>query len=95
MSKQPPKDLNATALRANLYQLLDGVIETGKPLIINRKGEKLVISLKNQPSRIERLLSTPRKLVDKSVSEDQLIYHGMGEYKIDETLAEFYDLDED
>ncbi len=35
--------MNATKLRANLYAILDEVIETGKPAEIVRKGRKLRI----------------------------------------------------
>jgi prevent-host-death family protein len=35
--------MNATRLRANLYAVLDEVIETGKPVEIVRKGRKLRI----------------------------------------------------
>jgi prevent-host-death family protein len=35
--------MNAARLRANLYAVLDEVIETGKPVEIVRKGRKLRI----------------------------------------------------
>ncbi len=35
--------MNATRLRANLYAVLDEVIETGKPVEIVRKGKRLRI----------------------------------------------------
>lgn len=38
--------ISASKLRANIYRLLDGVLETGEPLEIKRKGETLVISPK-------------------------------------------------
>ena len=39
---------NPTTLRKNLYQLLDQVLETGEPIIINRKGRELIISEKKR-----------------------------------------------
>ncbi len=40
--------LSPTALRKNLYQLLDQVLESGEPIIIHRKGRELVISEKKR-----------------------------------------------
>jgi antitoxin (DNA-binding transcriptional repressor) of toxin-antitoxin stability system len=40
--------LSPTAFRKNLYQLLDQVLESGEPIIINRKGRELVISEKKR-----------------------------------------------
>lgn len=49
--------LTASKLRANIYRLLDEVLETGKPLEIDRKGRLLVISPKEerQGSKLDRL----------------------------------------
>lgn len=41
-------NVNPTELRKNLYQLLDLVLESGEPIIINRKGRELVISEKKR-----------------------------------------------
>jgi hypothetical protein len=38
--------LTASKLRANVYRLLDEVLETGRPLEIERNGEILVIAPK-------------------------------------------------
>lgn len=40
--------LTASKLRANVYRLLDEVLETGKPLEIDRNGEILVIAPKEE-----------------------------------------------
>lgn len=40
--------INPTALRKNLYQLLDQVLESGEPIIIERNGRELVISEKKR-----------------------------------------------
>jgi hypothetical protein len=41
--------LTASKLRANVYRLLDEVLETGKPLEIERNGKVLVIAPKEPP----------------------------------------------
>jgi|GEM_PF-6621935 len=94
MSKQPPKSIKVTALRANLYKLLDEIIETGKPLIVERNGVNLVISQENPPTKLERLMAAETKAPPSAYTDDELIYHGMGEYKMDGTLAEYYGIDE-
>jgi hypothetical protein len=44
--------LTASKLRANVYRLLDEVIETGRPLEIERGGKVLVIAPKEeQPAK--------------------------------------------
>ena len=40
--------LSASKLRANVYRLLDEVLETGKPLEIERNGKTLVIAPKER-----------------------------------------------
>lgn len=47
--------LTASKLRANVYRLLDEVLETGKPLEIERNGEILVIAPKKKESIWDRL----------------------------------------
>jgi hypothetical protein len=37
--------MNATKLCADLYAVLDGVLETGKPVIIERKDRRLRLSV--------------------------------------------------
>jgi hypothetical protein len=44
-----------TALRRDLYALLDRVIETGEPLEIERKGVPLKVEAKPVESRLERI----------------------------------------
>ena len=63
--------LTASQLRANIYRLLDHVLETGKPLRLTRKGQTLVISSESPPSRLARLphrhdyvLCDPEELID-------------------------------
>lgn len=47
--------MTATKLRENVYQLLDQVAETGKPIEIERKGRLFVISSLGVPSKLSRL----------------------------------------
>jgi hypothetical protein len=42
--------LSASKLRANVYRLLDEVLETGRPLEIERNGKTLVIAPKETES---------------------------------------------
>ncbi len=48
--------MTASELRANIYRLLDSVLETGIPLEIERKGQVLLIALKEPPDRLDRLI---------------------------------------
>lgn len=47
--------LSASKLRANVYRLLDEVLETGRPLEIERNGKTLVITAKEEQSIWDRL----------------------------------------
>jgi hypothetical protein len=47
--------VSATQLRANVYRLLDEVLETGRPLEIERNGKTLVIAPKEEKSLLDRL----------------------------------------
>ncbi len=62
--------VNATQLRANIYRLLDQVLETGIPLEIERKGQVLRIvpaerkSLEELfPPRPDLIIGDPEDLV--------------------------------
>ncbi|MBT8221137.1 MAG: type II toxin-antitoxin system Phd/YefM family antitoxin [Bacteroidia bacterium] len=77
------KKITVTKLRANLYKLLDEVIETGIPIEINRKGKTILISLEEKPSIFNRL--DKRNLTPDNMSEDDLIYHGYGIPEDDKT----------
>jgi hypothetical protein len=47
--------ITASKLRANVYRLLDEVLETGQPLEIERNGKILVIAPKEEQSIWDRL----------------------------------------
>lgn len=56
--------ISSTKLRENIYQLLDHVLETGEPLEVLRKGQKLVIAAERKPGRISGLRKRPTLAVD-------------------------------
>lgn len=47
--------ITASKLRANVYRLLDEILETGRPLEIERNGKTLVIAPKEPRSIWDRL----------------------------------------
>lgn len=47
--------ITASELRANIYKLLDEVLETGAPLDIERKGRVVRIVAVEPPSKLEKL----------------------------------------
>lgn len=47
--------ISASKLRANVYRLLDEVLDSGRPLEIDRKGKVLVIAPKDEQSIWDRL----------------------------------------
>lgn len=48
-----------SALRANLYRLLDGVLETGRPVEVERHGERLKIVRSEKRSRLSLVRPVP------------------------------------
>jgi hypothetical protein len=63
--------ISASHLRANIYRLLDGVLETGQPLEIERNGKTLVIAAKEKRSIWDRL---PRREGFVVGDPDELIH---------------------
>jgi len=63
--------MTATKLRADVYRLLDEVLETGQPLEIERNGKILVITPKEEQSIWERL---PRRKGAIVGDPDELIH---------------------
>jgi hypothetical protein len=47
--------LSATKLRQNLYRVLDEILDSGIPVIIERKGEILKIVPEKKISKLEKL----------------------------------------
>ena len=54
--------ITASRLRANVYKLLDQVLETGTPVDIERRGRRLRIVPADSKGRLERLIQRPRYL---------------------------------
>ena len=48
--KMPSNEVSLTQLRKNIYQMVDQVIETGKPLTINRQGSLLRLAVVSKAS---------------------------------------------
>jgi hypothetical protein len=61
----------ASKLRANIYRMLDEVLETGRPLEVERNGKTLVIAPKEEQSIWERL---PRREGAIVGDPDELIH---------------------
>ncbi|MCW5201369.1 hypothetical protein VU12_00325 [Desulfobulbus sp. US4] len=47
--------ITASALRGNIYKLLDKVLQSGRPLEVERKGQRLQITPKKPVSKLSRL----------------------------------------
>lgn len=52
--------MNATQLRADLYTVLDSILETGRPVIIERKGQKLRLALDCEEAPRRRARKWPK-----------------------------------
>ena len=50
---------SASRLRADLYRLLDRVLETGVPLEVERRGRRLKIVAADSPGRLANLVPDP------------------------------------
>lgn len=64
-----------TALRNQLFKIVDRIIETGIPVEIERKGHKLLIVLEEKKSKFDNLkkrnciAGDPDELIDLKVGE--------------------------
>lgn len=63
--------ISASKLRANVYRLLDEVLDSGRPLEIERKGKILVIAPREEQSIWDRL---PRREGAIIGDPDELIH---------------------
>ena len=67
--------ISLTALRNNLFKIVDKVIETGNPVELERKGHRLKIVIEAKKSKLENLKShdcivgNPDELVNLKVAE--------------------------
>lgn len=62
---------SVTALRANLYRLLDQVLETGIPIEVERNGARLRIAPVESASRLDRLRPHPGAIIG---DEEDLVH---------------------
>jgi hypothetical protein len=51
--------VTASSLRQDIYRILDRVLETGEPVIIERGGRRLRIVADDPGSRFDRLVRRP------------------------------------
>jgi antitoxin (DNA-binding transcriptional repressor) of toxin-antitoxin stability system len=56
--------IKASALRENIYRLLDEVLETGVPIEIERRGKILRIVPEKTRSKLDNLRPRPHLLTD-------------------------------
>lgn len=70
-TKESALATTASKLRADIYRMLDEVLETGRPLEIERNGKTLVIAPKEQESIWDRL---PRREGAIIGDPDELIH---------------------
>jgi hypothetical protein len=56
--------IKASALRENIYRLLDEVLETGVPIEIERRGKILWIAAAETRSKLDNLRPRPYLLTD-------------------------------
>ncbi len=63
--------ITASALRQNIYRLLDQVLETGQPLEIERRGQRLRITPATSVKKLDRLKARPDFL---RTDPDELIH---------------------
>jgi hypothetical protein len=66
--------LTASKLRANVYRLLDEVLETGEPLEIERNGKILLIAPKEEKEKGSKLDNLPRREGAIIGDPDELIH---------------------
>jgi hypothetical protein len=57
--KIPAGKLTASRLRADVYRVLDGVLETGVPVVVQRRGRTLRIVAGKPAGRLDRLVARP------------------------------------
>ncbi len=69
------RPISLTALRNNLFKIVDQVIQNGNPVLLERKGHKLKIVLEEKKSKLKNLKShdciigDPDDLVQLKVGE--------------------------
>lgn len=72
--------IKPSKLRADIYNLLDQVIETGVPIEIHRKGKVLKISLDKKRSKLANL-KKHNSMVDDPMDYVHIDWSGEWEYR--------------
>lgn len=55
--------ITASALRSDVYNILDRVLDTGEAVTIERNGRELKIVPVDKPSKLEKLVARPDFIV--------------------------------
>ena len=69
------RPMSLTALRNNLFKIVDQVIKTGNPVELDRKGHRLKIVMEAKKSKLDNLkhhdciVGDPDELIDLKVAE--------------------------
>ncbi len=69
------RPMSLTALRNNLFKIVDEVIKTGNPVELERKGHRLRIVMEAKKSKLNNLkhhdciVGNPDELIDLKVAE--------------------------
>lgn len=58
--------MTASKLRQDIYRILDRVLETGEPVIVERNGRRIRITADETPSRFDALVRRPDVVVGDS-----------------------------
>lgn len=58
--------MTASKLRQDIYRLLDQVLKTGEPVIVERNGRRLRIIADEAPSRLGTLVRRPDVVIGDS-----------------------------
>ena len=53
--------MNVTTLRKNIYRIVDRILETGKPEIIERKGRRIQLLPLDDTDKLSRLAGKKRR----------------------------------
>ena len=66
------RPISMTALRSNLFKIVDEIIETGNPVVLERKGYRLKIVIEGKLDNLKShdcIIGNPDDLIDLKLSE--------------------------
>lgn len=58
--------MTTSALRRDIYRILDRVLETGEPVIVERNGRRVRISAEDMPVRLDALVRRTDVVIGES-----------------------------